>query len=95
MRSPATSQEMEDAQIAWYRKLSSSQRFFYTAEMMDEGKLMIESRIKNNNPGISAIDLRIETFKRMYKEDFSPEQIEEIAASMRRTLEKYFSKQKL
>ena len=89
MKSADTSKEIEDAQIAWYRKLSSSQRCFYTAQMMDEGRLMIESRIKSRNPGISTIDLQIETFKRMYKEDFTKEQLEEITISMRKSLQEY------
>lgn len=94
MRSPDTSEEMDNAQIAWYRKLTSTERFFYTAQMMDEGKLLVASSIKSNHPDISKIDLEIETFKRIYRNDFLPEQIEEITTSMRKSLEKHFNEQK-
>ena len=94
MRSPDTSEEMHNAQIEWYRKLTSTERFFYTAQMMDEGKLIVASSIKSKHPGISEIDLEIETFKRIYRNDFSTEQIEEITKSMRKTLESYYSEQK-
>ena len=95
MKSGDTSKEMDDAQLLWYRRLSSSERCFYTAQMMDEGKFMISSRIKSKNPTISDVDLRIETFKRMYSQDFSPEEMEVITNSMRVSLEKYNSESKL
>ena len=93
MKSSDTSEEMDNAQIAWYRNLTSTERFFYTAQMMDEGKLMVASSIKSRKPHISIIDLEIETFKRIYRNDFSPEEIEEIAKSIRKSLEIYFNEQ--
>ena len=94
MRSRDTSDEMHRYQVEWYRKLSDSEKFQTTLQMMDDGRALVASSIKNKFPDISEIDLRIETFKRIYKKDFSKDELQNITASMRISLEKHFSEQK-
>lgn len=87
MRKKDTTEEMHQYQVEWYQQLSDSERFLITLQMMDEGRALVASSIKNKFPDITDIDLQLETFKRIYKNDFSFEQIEEITASMRKSLE--------
>ena len=94
MRKRDTSEEMHRYQVEWYRKLSDSEKFQITLQMMDDGRTLVASSIKNKFPDISEIDLQIEIFTRIYKKDFSKEEMENITSSMRTSLEKYFSEQK-
>jgi hypothetical protein len=51
-------------------------------EMMEETKLLVESSIKNQNPQLSALDLKIAVFKRYYSNDFDEIEMNNIVASI-------------
>ena len=59
------------------------ERFAIGADMIDFGYRMVENSIKQTNPNISEIELRIEVFKRYYKNSFSNEEIEKICRGMK------------
>jgi hypothetical protein len=57
----------------WFAK-TPGERLAAGLQMMDDMKALMESGIRQRNPGISAIDVKIEWFKQMYKNDFEPEE---------------------
>ena len=59
------------------------ERFLMGIEMMEDVRRMVEGSIREQNPGISDIDLRIAVFKRYYSKDFTPERLNDIIESMR------------
>ena len=59
------------------------ERFKIGIEMIEDAKKIVENSIKIKNPQISAIDLKIEVFKRFYKNDFSEEKMEDIVKGFR------------
>lgn len=79
----------------WYRSLNKHQQWAWDLLRMDEYRILTEYEIQFEFPGISEIDMRIERFKRIYKKDFSKEEMQDITSSMRKSLKKYFSEQKL
>lgn len=62
---------------------SYGERFQMTIDMFQTFKTFVRSSILNENPELSEIDLRIETFKRMYKNDFSEKEMQNICSSFR------------
>jgi hypothetical protein len=46
--------------------------------MIELGWLIVENSIKAQNPPISAIDFKIEKLQRLYKNDFSTEELARI-----------------
>lgn len=59
------------------------ERFLMGIEMMEDVRRMVEGSIREQNPGISGIDLKVEVFKRYYSKDFSPAQLNDIIESMK------------
>ena len=57
--------------------------FEIAMQLTDDYKRNIENDIKVENPQISANDLKIEVFKRFYKNDFSEEKMEDIVRGFR------------
>ena len=55
-------------------------RFRQGMAMIDDGRKLVEQSIKNSNPNISEIDLKIEVFKAFYKKDFSDSELVKIIA---------------
>ena len=52
-------------------------------QIVDDYKKNLEDSIIAENPQISANDLKIEVFKRFYKNDFSEEKMEDIVKGFR------------
>ncbi len=77
----------------WFRSLNVYQKGAWNVLKSEELRLLTEFEIRFEFPGISEIDMRIERFKRIYAQDFSTEQMEEITASMHKSLEKEFNEQ--
>ena len=50
-------------------------------EMIDSARYIVENSIRNRNPSISEVDLKIAVFKRYYHNDFTPEQLEKIVSA--------------
>jgi hypothetical protein len=57
------------------------ERFLMGFDMIESVKKMVENSIRQEIPTISDLDLRIAVFKRYYQNDFSPPQLEKIAAA--------------
>ena len=58
-------------------------KYAMTIQVMEEGKNLIASGVRNDFPGISDLDCKIETFRRMYKHDFTEEQFQNIFEAFR------------
>jgi hypothetical protein len=67
---------------------SPDERFMIGVEMINFGRMMVESSIRQSNPQISEIDLKVETFKRCYSQSFDPEELNEIIKGLRNYWEK-------
>ncbi len=78
-----TTDEMAQKQREILFNKTPEERFIIGAQMIDSGRLIVESSIKQEFPDISEIDLKIAVFKRYYKNDFSNSEIEKIISSMR------------
>lgn len=83
IRKKDTSPEVNELQRKIWLSKSEEERFKMTLEMMDMVRLAAESAVRNDNPSISAFDLKIETFKRMYRHDYTREKLEEIISWMK------------
>jgi hypothetical protein len=57
-------------------------------EMTELSRTIIRNQIKEKNPGISEVDLKIELFKTFYRSDFDNETLKLITDNMRATLMK-------
>ena len=66
-----------------FLKNSLSRRFELGFQMIESVKKIIENSIRSKNPQISTTDLKIEVFKRFYKNDFSEEKMEDIVKGFR------------
>lgn len=77
-----TPDEIIKMQREIYGRKSESDRFMIGAELIDFGRIIVESSIKQMHPDISPIDLRIEVFKRYYQNCFNREELESIIQSM-------------
>ena len=57
-------------------------------QTIDDFRKNLENSILKENAQISSIDLKIEVFKRFYKNDFSKEKMEDIVKEYRKYLSK-------
>lgn len=73
-----TSPEIMLIQHNIWMKKTEEERFRMGIEMIEEGRKLVESSIKNENPGISPTELKREVFKRFYENDFSAEELNTI-----------------
>jgi len=55
-------------------------------EMTELSRRIIQNRIIENNPEISDVELKVETFKIFYRDDFDKDTITQIASGMRQYL---------
>ncbi|MEO5570340.1 MAG: hypothetical protein ABIT08_07245 [Bacteroidia bacterium] len=78
-----TPEFMRKRQIEIFNSLPEEVRFFRALQRMEDGKNLLESGIRNEIPGISDADLKIEVFRRMYHNDFSEEEMSVIFESFR------------
>jgi len=58
------------------------ERFVILDRFIDFGRKLVESNIKNNNPDISELDLKIAVLKRNYSTCFSNDVMEKIIVSL-------------
>ena len=77
-----TSDEILQIQREIFYKKTSSERFLIGSELVNFGRIIVESNIKQSNPDISELDLRLEVFKRCYESYFSKDELENIFKSM-------------
>ena len=84
-----TTDEMLNKQREIIFSKTPAERFMMGIEMCEDVRKIVKSSIKNKNPDISKLDLKIEVFKRYYTNDFSQKELDLIIESMRRY---YFKK---
>jgi len=58
--------------------MSMKQRFMEGIDMIDFTRRLVETGIRRHNSGISDVELKIEVFKRYYKDEFTEAQLNEI-----------------
>ncbi len=78
-----TTNEMIQKQREIFFLKTSSERFLICSETINFGRIMLESSIRQREPEISEIDLKIYIFKRYYESIYSKEELEKIINSMR------------
>ena len=88
-----TTDEMLNKQREIIFSKTLAERFMMGIEMCEDVRKIVKSSIKNKNPGISKLDLKIEVFKRYYTNDFSQKELDLIIESMRRYYFKKLTKQ--
>jgi len=59
-----------------------TERFLIGAEAIDFGRVVVESSIRNLQPNLSELDLKIATFKRYYSSIFPDDEVKRIVQSM-------------
>jgi hypothetical protein len=70
-------------QLEIFLSKSESERFRIGNDFNIFGRKVLESSIRQELPGISEIDLKIEVFKRCYKVFYAPDELSRILLSMR------------
>jgi len=81
-----TTEEAARKQFEILLSKTESERFRIGDELSSFGIRVLKSSIRNELPGISETELKIEVFRRCYQKDFSPEEMERILQSMRNYL---------
>lgn len=61
---------------------TASERFIIGNELINFGRIVVESSIRQKNPNISEIDLKVAVFKRYYENYFSKDELDKIIESM-------------
>lgn len=59
-----------------------SERFLIGVDTIDFGRLIVESSIKQKNPHISPLDLKIEVLKRYYQNLYSKNEFKKVIESL-------------
>ena len=77
-----TTVEMVQKQREIFFSKTSNERFLIGAETIAFGRVMVESSIKQKEPEISELDLKINVFKRYYGNFFTNNELEKIINSM-------------
>ena len=78
-----TTTEMVQKQREIFFLKTSNERFLIGAETIAFGRVMVESSIKQKEPEISELDLKISVFKRYYENFYSKNELEKIINSMK------------
>jgi hypothetical protein len=84
-----TSDEMLQKQREIFNCKSGAERFLIGAETINMGRIIVESSIKQKNPDISPIDLKVSVFRRYYENSFTKEEFDLVVKSMVAYFEKY------
>jgi hypothetical protein len=66
----------------WFAK-TPGERFIAGLQMMDDSKALVEAGIRLRNPGMSEVDVKMEWFKMMYKDDFNTDELNHITEQLR------------
>ena len=79
-----TSGEIRKKQSELWFLLTEEERLMEGLKMMDESKILLQIGILHERPEISEEELNEETFRRMYRNDFSEEEMNVIFESFRK-----------
>jgi hypothetical protein len=77
-----TTPEMQQMQREIFRRKTISERFLLVDELISFGRKVIEGNIRQNNPDISDLDLKIAVVKRCYGNEFSETEMDKIIESI-------------
>lgn len=78
-----TSESMEKQYRAILMQRSGEERLKMGCEMFDAAKAIVRSSILNENPGLTASELKERIFLRFYGSDFSESQKRKIIAGLK------------
>ena len=79
-----TRPETREVLIRLWRAKSEGERALHGFRMWNSFKNRIMDSIRTEKPEIDAIELLVETFRRIYHNDFAPEEMERICARIRK-----------
>lgn len=85
-----TTEEILNIQRQIFNNKTPQERFLIGNDLINLGRTIVESSIKQQNVNISDIDLKIEVFKRYYSNYFDVKELELIIFAMK----KYYSQKK-
>lgn len=81
-----TPEHIRKLYVQFFNQKTDSERFRIGFQMMEDGRRMVEATLRQQHPDWLAAELKVGVFKRMYRTDFTPEQLETIAQSYLRHL---------
>jgi Rv0078B-related antitoxin len=70
--------------LIFFRQKTNQERIQIGFQMMEDGRNMIATTLRQQHPDWSEIDLKIGIFNRMYQRDFSEEELVKITDWFRR-----------
>ncbi len=76
-----TTPEMRKKQYEIVFQMSETQRFAEGIKMIQMGRMIVENSLKEQNPQITDLEIRIAIFKRYYSRDFSKQEIDNIVTA--------------
>lgn len=76
--------EAKKIQQRIYLNMTLQDRYRIAGEMSDALFLFAEADIQNKFPKINSMELKIEKFKRMYKHEFSEDELNRIISAIRK-----------
>ncbi len=66
----------------FFQRKTEAERFLIGIEMMEDGRRMVETALRQQHPDWSEHEMKIGMFTRIYGRDFTPEQVADIIASL-------------
>ena len=76
-----TSKHIQELYADFFRQKTHQERFQLGFQMMEDGRNMVATTLRQQHPDWSETELKIGVFTRMYQHDFSAEQLTTIIAS--------------
>lgn len=78
-----TTQEIANKQIEIFLSKTPKERITIGMNMLEMGRIIVESSIKNKYPNLSELDLKIKVFERYYDTIFEDKELQKIIYSMK------------
>lgn len=78
-----TPAHIHQLQLAVFNQMTAGERIAICLDMMEEGRMQLAATIQQKHPDWSQADVAAATFERLYRDDFTPEKLTEIADSIR------------
>ena len=78
-----TPAHIHQLQLAIFNKMTDGERISICLDMMEEGRDQLKANIKRKHPDWSEADIAVATFELLYRDDFTPEKLAHISASIR------------
>jgi hypothetical protein len=75
--------EIRQLQARILQQKPLEERFRLACEMADLGQRAVRDRLRRRHPGWTEGQIRAQTFREIYRDDFPPEKLQEIAERLR------------